>query len=135
MLNNGRSNKHLITICLNILELVHLYLCCCGQSIVDPFCVGVLQNDWFFGSWDQDSYVPLEEGREDDEAPSNPSVSKMSCDDDGMFTKWLLNFFLAIFFNWLFFRIDHPKFSVIEKNRFIFVVSSANCFWKKSWKK
>lgn len=87
MLNNGRSNKHLITICLNILELVHLYLRCCGQSIVDPFCVGVLQNDWFFGSWDQDSYVPLEEGREDDEAPSNPSVSKMSCDDDGMFTK------------------------------------------------
>lgn len=42
----------------------------------------ILHNDWFFGSWDQDSYVPLEEGREEDEAPSNPSVSKMSCDED-----------------------------------------------------
>ncbi|XP_022304252.1 rho GTPase-activating protein 23-like isoform X6 [Crassostrea virginica] len=42
----------------------------------------ILHNEWFFSSWDQDSYVPLEEGREDDEAPSNPSVSKMSCDDD-----------------------------------------------------
>lgn len=58
-------------------------------SIVDPFFIVVLQNDWFFGSWDQDSYVPLEEGREDDEAPSNPSVSKMSCDDDGTFTIFL----------------------------------------------
>ncbi|XP_061194038.1 rho GTPase-activating protein 21-like isoform X2 [Saccostrea echinata] len=42
----------------------------------------ILHNDWFFSSWDQDSYVPVEEGREDDEAPSNPSVSKMSCDED-----------------------------------------------------
>ncbi|XP_056007298.1 rho GTPase-activating protein 21-like isoform X7 [Ostrea edulis] len=42
----------------------------------------ILHNDWFFSSWDQDSYVPLEEGREDDEVPLNPSVSKMSCDED-----------------------------------------------------
>ncbi|KAK3108613.1 hypothetical protein FSP39_011856 [Pinctada imbricata] len=42
----------------------------------------ISHHDWFFSSWDRDNEVPIEEGRDDDDAPTNPSISKMSCDDD-----------------------------------------------------
>lgn len=44
----------------------------------------VFQHDWFFGSWDQDDHVPVDE---QSETPTNPSVTRLSCDDDGRFYK------------------------------------------------
>ena len=38
------------------------------------------QHEWFFGSWDQDDHVPVDE---QSETPTNPSVTRLSCDDDG----------------------------------------------------
>ncbi|XP_033762340.1 uncharacterized protein LOC117343900 isoform X2 [Pecten maximus] len=42
----------------------------------------ICHYEWFFSSWDQDSYVPLDENYEENSRPSNTSFSKMSCDDD-----------------------------------------------------
>ncbi|KAJ8313606.1 hypothetical protein KUTeg_008167 [Tegillarca granosa] len=42
----------------------------------------ILHYDWFFSSWDQDSYVPVDDPTDLEGAPVNPSVSKMSCDED-----------------------------------------------------
>ncbi|XP_063420974.1 rho GTPase-activating protein 21-like isoform X2 [Mytilus trossulus] len=39
----------------------------------------ILHHDWFFGSWDQDDHVPVDE---QSETPTNPSVTRLSCDDD-----------------------------------------------------
>ncbi|OWF42359.1 rho GTPase-activating protein 21-like isoform X2 [Mizuhopecten yessoensis] len=38
--------------------------------------------EWFFSSWDQDRYVPVDENYEENNRPSNTSFSRMSCDDD-----------------------------------------------------
>ncbi|XP_069112527.1 rho GTPase-activating protein 23-like isoform X2 [Argopecten irradians] len=42
----------------------------------------ICHYEWFFSSWDQDSYVPLDENYEENSRPCNTSYSKMSCDDD-----------------------------------------------------
>ncbi|XP_060065954.1 rho GTPase-activating protein 21-like isoform X2 [Ylistrum balloti] len=42
----------------------------------------ICHYEWFFSSWDQDSYVPSDENYEENSRPSNTSFSKMSCDDD-----------------------------------------------------
>lgn len=39
----------------------------------------ILHHEWFFGSWDQDDHVPVDE---QSEAPTNPSITRLSCDDD-----------------------------------------------------
>lgn len=52
----------------------------------------VFQHDWFFGSWDQDDHVPVDE---QSETPTNPSVTRLSCDDDGRFYKTYLGEFIC----------------------------------------
>ena len=43
----------------------------------------ILHHDWFFGSWDRDSFVPLDEGQEQEAPPTNTTISRMVCSDEG----------------------------------------------------